>query len=138
MQSKNLANISIATAVGLGLSLVSLGASAEATSGSAATAVNNAAAAGSPLGSGLGFLVVVVMMYCLMIRPQNKRAKEPRELVNKIAKGDEVLISGGILGVVEKIKDNLAIIKVSEGVTLTVQKQAIAAAMPKGTMQSLN
>lgn len=107
----------------------------------AALAEDAAPAAGKPMGGLLSqapiFIVIIALMYFLMIRPQNKRAKEHRDLVSKIAKGDEVLTSGGIMGVVEKVSDGLVVVRVSDGVNITFQKQAIAASLPKGTMKSI-
>jgi len=93
---------------------------------------------GSPFGTGLIFIVIIVMMYFFMIRPQNKRAKEHRELLQKLSKGDEVLTSGGMLGKIDKITDTLVVIEVSNGVRITLQKQAIAASLPKGTIKSID
>ena len=94
--------------------------------------------AGSPFGTGLIFIVIIVMMYFFMIRPQNKRAKEHRDLLTKLAKGDEVLTSGGILGKIDKITETLVSVEISNGVRITVQKQAIAASLPKGTIKSID
>lgn len=93
--------------------------------------------AGSPFGTGLIFIVIIVMMYFFMIRPQNKRAKDHRELLKKLTKGDEVLTSGGILGKIDKITDSLITIEVSNGFKMVVQKQAVAASLPKGTLKTV-
>lgn len=92
---------------------------------------------GSPFGSGMIFLVIIVVMYFLMIRPQNKRRKEHAELVNKVAEGDEVLTTGGIVGKISKVSGNFIVLSVSDTTNLTIQKGAIAQALPKGTMKSL-
>lgn len=94
--------------------------------------------AGSPFGTGLIFVVIIVMMYFFMIRPQNKRAKEHKDLLQKLSSGDEILTSGGILGKIDKIKDSLVLVEIANGVKITVQKQAIAASLPKGTLSSVN
>jgi preprotein translocase subunit YajC len=97
-------------------------------------------AAGAPAGPGLGGLVLplvlVGVMYFLMIRPQMKRAKEHRGMLEKLARGDEVLTSGGVAGVVSDIGENFVSVEVAEGVKLRVQKAAIANVLPKGTLKS--
>lgn len=92
---------------------------------------------GSPFGSGLIFLVIIVVMYFLMIRPQSKKAKEHRNLISKIKEGDEVITTGGIIGKVSKINDSFIQLSISDNVSITMQRQSIAAALPKGTMKSV-
>ena len=78
-----------------------------------------------------------VLFYLILWRPQAKRAKEHRELVTALTKGDEVLTSGGILGRVTKVTDDYVTIEVAAGVELNMQKSAVAAALPKGTIKSI-
>jgi len=78
-----------------------------------------------------------VLFYLILWRPQAKRSKEHRELVTALAKGDEVLTSGGVLGKVTKVSDDYVTIEVAEGVELNMQKSAVAAALPKGTIKSI-
>ena len=78
-----------------------------------------------------------LLFYLILWRPQSKRAKEHRELVASIAKGDEVLTSGGLLGKVTKVSEDYVAIEVAEGVELKVQKSSIAAALPKGTISQI-
>jgi preprotein translocase subunit YajC len=98
------------------------------------------AAGGAPAGGGfLGILPMVALiavMYFLMIRPQMKRAKEHRSMLEKLARGDEVLTSGGVAGVVADIGENFVTVEVAEGVKLRIQKAAIANVLPKGTLKS--
>lgn len=82
----------------------------------------------------IGFLLI---FYFMLIRPQTKRAKEHQNLLLNIAKDDEVIISGGILGKVQKITEQYLVVSVAEGIDLTVQKQAISASVPKGTMKNI-
>jgi preprotein translocase subunit YajC len=103
-----------------------------------------AAATGAPehvAANGLSsiFLLVgfVVIFYFLLWRPQSKRAKEQRDLVSSLAKGDEVVTSGGILGKITKIADNYITVAIAEGVEILVQKNAVALTLPKGTMKDL-
>ncbi len=78
-----------------------------------------------------------VLFYLVLWRPQSKRAKEHRELVSSLAKGDEVLTSGGLLGKVTKVTEEYVTLQVAEGVELCLQKVSIAAALPKGTIKSI-
>ena len=82
-----------------------------------------------------GFFAI---FYFLVLRPQSKRAKSHQQLIANLAQGDEVLTSGGILGKITAVSDHYVTVMVSEGVELKVQKQAVAASMPKGTLKSLS
>lgn len=96
-----------------------------------------AAPAGSSMMSTLLFpIVLVVIMYFLMIRPQMKRQKDHRAMLDKLAKGDEVITSGGIAGTVAAIGESFVTVEVSNGVQLRVQRAAIANVLPKGTLKS--
>jgi preprotein translocase subunit YajC len=75
-------------------------------------------------------------MYFLMIRPQMKRQKEMREMLGKLSKGDEVLTNGGIAGRVDDLGENFVTIEIAEGVKVKLQKSAISAVLPKGTLKS--
>ena len=83
------------------------------------------------------FGIIFVMFYFLMIRPQSKRQKEHKDFISKLAKGDEIVTTGGIAGKINRVADNFFIVVISEGVEIPVQKQAIATALPKGTIKSL-
>lgn len=98
---------------------------------------NISAQQGGMLNSLLMFGVIFVMFYLLMIRPQSKRQKEHKDLITNLTVGDEVIISGGIVGKIAKVTDNFFMLTISEGVTVPVQKQAIVNALPKGTIKSL-
>lgn len=99
-----------------------------------------APAAAGPAGSGfewvflIGFLVI---FYLMIWRPQAKRAKEHKNLLGSLQKGDEVVTSGGIAGKVTKVTDDFVVIEVSDNVELKFQKQAIAATLPKGTLKAI-
>ncbi|GAB2515934.1 preprotein translocase subunit YajC [Lysobacter humi (ex Lee et al. 2017)] len=84
----------------------------------------------------LPFLVLIGVMYFLMIRPQMKRAKEHKGMLDKLARGDEVLTSGGIAGTVADIGENFVTVEVADGVRVRVQKAAIANVLPKGTLKA--
>ncbi|WP_133499656.1 preprotein translocase subunit YajC [Cognatilysobacter terrigena] len=104
----------------------------------AAHAQATGAAPGGASGA-LGFLpilIVVFVMYFLMIRPQMKRAKEHRGMLDKLAKGDEVLAAGGLAGTVTDIGENFVTIEIADGVRVRVQKTAIGNVLPKGTLKA--
>lgn len=88
-------------------------------------------------GSMIMFAVLIAGMYFLMIRPQNKRAKEHRNLLASIAKDDEVVTTGGLLGKVTKVIDQFFVLTIADGVEVVVQKQAVALVLPKNTLKSL-
>ena len=81
-----------------------------------------------------GFLVI---FYLMIWRPQAKRAKEHRNLVGGSQKGDEVVTSGGIAGKVTKVTDDFLVIEASDTVELKIQKSAVIAALPKGTLKAI-
>ena len=91
-----------------------------------------------PLMSFLPLILIFVVFYFLLIRPQTKRAKEHRQMVENLAKGDEVVTNGGLLGRITDVGENFVQLKVAENVEVKVQKQAIATLMPKGTGKELS
>jgi len=84
----------------------------------------------------LPLVLIFVVFYFLLIRPQNKRQKEHKELVANLAVGDEVVTGGGILGKVTEAKEQFVHVQVADGMVLKVQRHTIAAVMPKGTVKS--
>lgn len=96
-----------------------------------------AAAAGGGMSQLIMFGALFIMMYFLMIRPQTKRAKEHRNLLASLTKGDEVLTQGGMLGKIERDAGSFFILSLSEGVEVPVQKQAVTQLLPKGTIKSI-
>jgi preprotein translocase subunit YajC len=104
---------------------------------------NAASPAGAPPAQGGGYSMLIVMlvfvgfMYLTVWRPQAKRAKDHKTLLNSIAMGDEVVTMGGMLGKVSKVADNYFIVTVAPNVDVTVQKSAIANVLPKGTLKSV-
>lgn len=100
------------------------------------------AAQGSGAGEagGLSFflplIVLFVVFYFIAIRPQQKRAKEHRQLLEALKKGDEVVTSGGILGRVAKVGENYLSVDVADGLEVKVQRQSIQQVLPKGTIKS--
>jgi preprotein translocase subunit YajC len=81
-----------------------------------------------------GFLVI---FYLMIWRPQAKRAKEHKNLMSGLQKGDEVVTSGGIAGKITKVSDDFIVIEVSDSVELKIQKAAVAATLPKGTLKAI-
>lgn len=82
-------------------------------------------------------ILMFVVMYFLMIRPQQKRQKELRAMMDALGKGDEVVTVGGVLGRVTKVTDTYVTIEVAAGTEMVVQKNAVTALLPKGTLKSL-
>ena len=99
-----------------------------------------AEAAADPMG-GLGQFLPLIFMFAvvwfMMIRPQMKKAKEHKALVEARQKGDEVILQAGITGRISKIGDNYLHVEVADGVEITVQKLAVSALLPKGTLKNL-
>lgn len=89
----------------------------------------------------LPIILMFVILYFLMIRPQMKRQKEHRNLVANLAKGDEVITGGGILGKISKVSDNYVTLEVADiadkPVEMLVQRQAVSSVLPKGTIKTL-
>ena len=84
----------------------------------------------------LPLVLIFVVFYFLLIRPQTKRQKEHREMVAALKTGDEVTTAGGLLGKITAVKDNFVQVEVADNVVVTVQKHTISAVMPKGTIKS--
>ncbi len=80
---------------------------------------------------------MIVLFYLILWRPQAKKNKEHKELVDSISKGDEVMTAGGILGKVTRVDDDYVAIEVSKDVELKMQKSSILAALPKGTISQI-
>ncbi len=81
-------------------------------------------------------IALIAIMYFLMIRPQMKRQKEHRAMLEKLARGDEVITNGGIAGTIVEIGEAFVTVEVASGVQLRVQKGAIGNVLPKGTLKS--
>ena len=92
---------------------------------------------GGNLTSFLPLVLMFVVMYFLMIRPQQKRAKEQKAMMDALAKGDEVVTAGGMLGLVVKVVDAYVTIEVASGTEIMVQKSSITTLLPKGTLKAL-
>ncbi len=95
-----------------------------------------AAAAGSTestLFSLMPLVLMFVVLYFIMIRPQMKKQKEHKAMIDALAKGDEVVIAGGVLGKVSKLGDSFIHVEVANNVELQVQRPAVIQVLPKGT-----
>ncbi len=97
-----------------------------------------AAASGGPESTLISLLPLVLMfvvLYFIMIRPQMKKQKEHKAMIEAIAKGDEVVIAGGMLGRVAKLGDSYMHVEVANGVELQVQRGSVVQVLPKGTFK---
>ncbi len=83
-------------------------------------------------------VLFAVVFYFLLIRPQSKRAKEHKTMIEAVQKGDEVVTNGGIIGKVSKITEGFIILNVAQGVEIKFQKHAVTASLPKGTIKEIN
>ncbi len=105
--------------------------------------ISNAYAQGAAAGgenSIIGFLPIILMfvlLYFLMIRPQMKRAKEQKAMIEALQKGDEVVAAGGLVGRITRLTDQYATIEIAPNTEVTVQRAAVQTPLPKGTIKSL-
>ena len=81
-------------------------------------------------------IALLVVFYFALIRPQNKRAKEQREMMSKIAEGDEVSTAGGLLGKVVAVGDQFITLEIASGVNVKIYKHQISQLLPKGTVKN--
>ena len=99
-----------------------------------------AQAATAQQGSPMSLLIMMVLFfavfYFMAIRPQMKRAKEHRALLSALSKGDEVVTNGGIAGRIDDVGESFTTIEIAEGVKIKIQKNAISAVLPKGSLKS--
>jgi preprotein translocase subunit YajC len=84
----------------------------------------------------LPLLFLLVLFYFMLIRPQMKRSKDHREMLGRLAKGDEVITNGGLAGVVRDIGENFLTVEIADGVPVKMQKSAIASVLPKGSLKA--
>ena len=83
----------------------------------------------------LPLVLMFVVLYFVMIRPQMKKQKEHRAMIEAVAKGDEVVTAGGVLGKISKIGENYLGLEVSNGVEIQIQRSAVVQVLPKGTIK---
>ncbi len=103
--------------------------------------INNAWAAEAPQAGGIISLLPLFILFAVfwffLIRPQMKQAKEHRTMVEALAKGDEIVTNGGMLGKIKEVGDNFIVLEIAKEVQVKIQKNAISATMPKGTIKTL-
>ena len=87
------------------------------------------------LGSMLPLVLMFVVLYFVMIRPQMKRQKESKSMIDALAKGDEVVTTGGMLGKISKIGETFLTVEIASGVEIQVQRGAVVQVLPKGTVK---
>ncbi len=102
-----------------------------------APAAGAAAPQGDPLMGLLFPIGLIIILYFFMIRPQVKRQKEHKAMVDSLSKGDEVATVGGVLGRVISLDENFATIEVAEGVNIKIRRQAVESILPKGTLKEI-
>ena len=100
----------------------------------------HAAASGgteSLLATMLPMVAIFAIFYFLMIRPQQKKQKEHRAMIDALEKGNEVVTAGGVVGRVSKVEDQYVTLEIAQGVEIRVQRHAVSQLLPKGTLKSL-
>lgn len=99
------------------------------------------AQAGAPGGADLWSMMPIALMfvvlYFIMIRPQMKRAKEHKTMIDSLQKGDEVVAAGGVLGRVSKMSDNYVSLQIADNVEIRVQRPSVQLVLPKGTIKNV-
>ena len=101
-----------------------------------APAYAQAAEPQSPLLTFLPLIAIFAIFYFLIIRPQNKKQKEHREMVGALSAGDEVVTAGGVLGKVTGVSEQFLDIEVAQNVTIKVERYTVSKVLPKGTLKS--
>ena len=102
--------------------------------------ISNAYAAAAPATDIMSFLpmvVIFVLFYFMLIRPQMKQAKQHKSMLETLKSGDEVATTGGIVGKVTKVSDGYVTVEVAEGTEIVMQKAAVTLLLPKGTIKAL-
>jgi preprotein translocase subunit YajC len=103
----------------------------------AAAATGAVATGGDGTFSMIMMAAIFVLFYFMLIRPQNKRAKEHRDVISKLKKGDEVITASGLLAKVVSIDEQYIKVLIAEGVEISLQRNAVSTVLPKGTLKSL-
>jgi len=97
---------------------------------------------GGAQGGGIESMLLIVVMfgvlYFMMIRPQMKRAKEHKAMIEALQKGDEIVSSGGVLGRVIKLNENYVTLEIASGVEVQIQRSAVQVVLPKGTIKNIS
>lgn len=95
------------------------------------------AAAPNPLISMLPLFALLILFYFMLIRPQMKRSKEHKQMVSNLAKGNEVVTSGGVAGKIRDIGENFIVLEIADNVQVRVQKESVSSVIPKGSLDNL-
>jgi len=95
-----------------------------------------AAQGGDPMSSLIFFGGMIAIFYFLLIRPQQKKAKEHRNMVAAIGKGDEIVTNGGLLGKITEVGEEYITVELGENMSVRLQKQAVTTVLPKGTIKA--
>lgn len=85
----------------------------------------------------LPLIVLFAVFYFLLIRPQLKQAKQHKKLVGELGKGDEIATTGGLLGKIKEVGDNFLLVEITKDTEVRIQKNAVSAVLPKGTLKTL-
>lgn len=96
-----------------------------------------APAVGDPLMSFLPLIVIFALFFFIIVRPQMKRAKEQKNMLAALQKGDEVVTGGGVLGKVARVSENYVSVEIADNVVIHVQKHAVQTLLPKGTIKGI-
>ena len=105
-----------------------------------AIAATTTTAAQTPADGSFSIIMMVgifVLFYFMLIRPQNKRAKEHKNLINQIKVGDEIITSGGILAKVTNVTEQYLKVNITDGVDVNIQRAAVSTVLPKGTLKEI-
>lgn len=133
MLKKLLKKIASGTVALSALAVTGLAQAAEATKAAAPAAKHGS------IGSMIWLpLILIAIFYFLIIRPQNKRQREQKELMSSVTLGDEVMTNSGILGRITRLRDNYLVISVSKETEMTISRGAVSQVLPKGTIDSIN
>ena len=97
----------------------------------------NSATAPGGLMSFVPFIIIFILFYFMLIRPQMKQAKDHKKLISELKKGDEVILSSGMMGTIEKVSDLYIILNVANETNVKFQKNSVQTVLPKGTIKSI-
>lgn len=102
-----------------------------------AYANGSAPAAQDPTMTIIMMIVMVAIFYFMIWRPQSKRAKEHRELINSLTEGSEIMFSGGLMGRIVKMNDEIVVVEISKGVEIKIQRASVISVLPEGTLNNI-
>lgn len=94
------------------------------------------AAQQNPMSSVFFIVILFVVFYFMLIRPQQKRAKQHKTMIGTLNSGDEVVTNGGILGKITDVGEHFVTVEIADGTSIKLQRQAVATVLPKGTIKS--